>query len=773
MPRCFLSCLVALATVAVIPGHTIAGTPDSSEGATFVGSASCKTCHEQEYAAWANSHHALAMRRAVGDGPFASMNGVLLPDEVPFGESGLVRFTQVRTSQTSVSAEIREQNASSTWKLAYILGATPLVQPLVAADRGRLQALPIAFDPTAKIWFDVFSGDERLPGDYGHWLGRGMNANSNCLACHTTDYRERYDAAADSYNSTWSEMGVGCEACHGPGSTHVADTKLAYPPFGRDAALAEYRPSARNAPDTEHPGTAATSLSTPRPPATTAMLDLCATCHGLRREITAGFRPGSRLLDHYDPVLLDENDYEADGQVRGESYEWGSFQQSRMHERGVTCLACHDVHTGGLRAEGNALCLGCHEARLATTSHTGHEAESTGSLCVACHMPEKVFMTRDRRRDHSLSIPDPIAVREGGIASACEQCHASRGRDALAADALRLWPVLTSARFVDRRALAGAVASARRGSSDGAAILRGCLAGKGCEGAFARAGAAKLLARTTSERETVDALVAAVLDPDPLVRNAATYSLAEADVSGRAVVKALLSAAEDETRAVRVQAAWALRNANLDSLAVVDRMSVESAFAQWKDAATLDAAEPETQHNLALFLAARGDRAGAEAAYRRAVAIEPAGVASRHNLAMLLVADGRVDAAFQELQALVEVDAGFAPAWHALGLIAGERGDWPGAAQALGRCLKLDPGYPGALTDLTHAYLESGVANVARAVLTAATESPVARREALAGLVVVALKAGDRVEAARWARELVKVDSGASSDPTVAELVAN
>lgn len=773
----------------------------------FVGSSVCRTCHEPEYGAWEKSHHALAMRFAVTINPelpaaepaqpgaparaYSLRNGPVpplagfTPGNTRFGNGNTVQM-QV-TPERRIAAVFGEGATASTQELRYILGVSPLEQPLVATDRSRLQALPVAWDSAAGEWFDVFSGEDRRPGDYGHWLGRGMNANSQCLSCHTTDYREGYDAGSDSYSSTWSEMGVGCEACHGPGATHVASPKLPYTPFGRDAALAESQPSARSGvgagrgsalptasasttPSASTP--TSTSASVGRSPAASAMQDLCATCHALRREIAPGFLPGARLLDHYDPVLLDEDDYEADGHVRGESYEWGSFLQSRMHERGVTCAACHDVHSGNLRAVGDALCLGCHEQRMSGPAHTGHAPESAGSRCVACHMPEKVFMARDRRRDHSLSIPDPLGSKESGIASACESCHADRGREKLAADSLRLWPSLAGERFVARRALVTAVAAARRGDPDGAVLLRDSLAGKHGEGAFLRASAAKLLARTTDQRETVDALVAAVLDSDDMVRNAAAYALAEADVSRRAVAKALLTAADDEVRAVRIQAAWALRGTRLDSLAEADRMSVESAFAEWRDATALAAEEPETQHNLGLFLSERGDRAGAEAAYRRAIAIEPAGVASRHNLAMVLIAGGRVAEAAAELESLVAIDERFAPAWYALGIVRGEQRDWAASAKALGRCLKLDPAYPGALTDLTHAYLEAGVPNVARVVLTAAADSPVARREALAGLVTVSLRTEDREQARRWAGELVTVDPSAASDPAVAELLA-
>ena len=43
-----------------------------------------------------------------------------------------------------------------------------------------------------------------------------------CAECHTTDFKKGYDPAADTYRSSWSELDVGCQACHGPGADHLA-----------------------------------------------------------------------------------------------------------------------------------------------------------------------------------------------------------------------------------------------------------------------------------------------------------------------------------------------------------------------------------------------------------------------------------------------------------------------------------------------------------------------------------------------------------------------
>src|SRR5262249_6112889 len=103
----------------------------------------------------------------------------------------------------------------------------PLQQYLVQLSTGRLQAPPIAWDarPAAQggqHWFSVAPGLEPPPTDQFHWTGSQYNWNYMCADCHSTDVRKGYVAAADSFDTKFSEISVGCEACHGPGSAHVS-----------------------------------------------------------------------------------------------------------------------------------------------------------------------------------------------------------------------------------------------------------------------------------------------------------------------------------------------------------------------------------------------------------------------------------------------------------------------------------------------------------------------------------------------------------------------
>ena len=144
-------------------------------------SLSCKQCHLPQYQAWAGTDHALANR----------------PVDPAGDAAALAKFPADKGTATKVTADL-------------ILGHKPLWQPLVSETGGRWQAHEQAYDPAGHQWFNVFGQEERRPGEWGHWTGRGMNWNSMCAHCHMTGYEKRYDSAADTYHSTWVEQGIGC-----------------------------------------------------------------------------------------------------------------------------------------------------------------------------------------------------------------------------------------------------------------------------------------------------------------------------------------------------------------------------------------------------------------------------------------------------------------------------------------------------------------------------------------------------------------------------------
>jgi hypothetical protein len=144
------------------------------------------------------------------------------------------------------TVEVRaEDGRARAYRAAYVLGAHEIEQVVVDID-DALHALPVAWDTEAHEWFDVFPEAPR-PSDWAHWLAPGMNASGQCLECHVTGFEKGYDPTAQRYASTWREAGVACEACHGPGSAHVADARsrrTGLAPYGQtDAQPARWRPA--------------------------------------------------------------------------------------------------------------------------------------------------------------------------------------------------------------------------------------------------------------------------------------------------------------------------------------------------------------------------------------------------------------------------------------------------------------------------------------------------------------------------------------------------
>ena len=317
-----------------------------------------------------------------------------------------------------------------TFRIAYTFGWYPLQQYLVEFPDGRLQALSISWDSRPESaggqrWYHLYPDAAITPGDPLHWTGAFQNWNSRCATCHSTGLTKGYSEQENRYQTRWKELTVGCEACHGPGSRHVAwaggERVAARQGPGR-AARCGVAARQRHAADPQRTGAAMS-----------AQLQVCSGCHSRRTELqqpdtAAGF------FDNYLLSPLLEGLYHADGQILEEVYETGSFLQSRMHQNHVSCTNCHEPHGARLRATGNALCLQCHEpAKFQDRTHFFHEPGSAGAQCVNCHMPQQTYMGVDERRDHSFRVPDPVASVQFGVPNACTQCHKDRD-DRWAAD---------------------------------------------------------------------------------------------------------------------------------------------------------------------------------------------------------------------------------------------------------------------------------------------------------------------------------------------------
>jgi tetratricopeptide (TPR) repeat protein len=716
--------------------------PSSSPRATFVDERTCAACHPYEGERWRGSHHDLAMQEASE----ATVLGDF--DDARFESAGVE--TRFFRRDGGFWVETEGPDGRAEFEVARVFGVDPLQQVLVRFPGGRLQCLTVAWDVRERRWFSLYPGEHFAPSDPLHWTGLYQRWNSMCADCHSTDLRRGYDVERDEYETSFAALDVGCQACHGPGSEHV-----------------EWAEQREIGDDDEWRNGLVTSL---RRGAQREQLDVCAPCHSRRVRLTETNEIGAPFLDGFLPERLSASFYHSDGQIEDEVFEWGSFAQSKMHERGVACSDCHEPHSLELLAPGDAVCLQCHvdtppterfptlvAKRYDTPEHHHHPPESEGARCVSCHMPTRTYMVVDPRRDHSLRIPRPDLSVELGTPNACNDCHTERTA-AWAAETVDAWygaherprtfaPVFAAARRGDATALAGLVALARDAETP----------------AIVRASAVELWGNYPAAfgREPLaSALRGALADRDGLVRAMAVERLDLVPPERRVELAGPLLA--DPLRAVRVAAARVLAPA-ARALAPPERERFERAATEFLAVQAAQADMPWSRLNRGVFAADQGDLAGAEAEYRAALRLDPTFLPARFNLANLLNAAHRNADAEEVLRAGLghAPDAAGEGELHvSLGLLLAEEQRLDEAAAALARASELVPDRPRVFTNLGLALRALGRTTEAETALWTARAKDPRDTDALQVLAELAAARGDRDQAVALAEELARLLPG-------------
>jgi predicted CXXCH cytochrome family protein len=720
------------------------------EPARYVGNTACTGCHAAEAALWKTSHHAMAMRPAIAAnvlGDFRDSSFAAAGVSTDFHHAGDT-FT-VRTDGSD--------GVPHDYDIGYTFGVYPLQQYLVAFSGGRLQALGVAWDSRPKDkggqrWFHLYPDHPPPPGDPVHWTGRDQTWNYQCAACHSTNLRKNYDLAADRYATTWTDVDVSCEACHGAGSGHLAWAHTAKPPFSaadRMGLAAWLKPSDQGRWEMNPQ----TGIARRTEKLVSAEVDACAGCHARRREIAADRPAGKPFLDSYLPALLEPGMYHADGQIDGEVFEYGSFLQSRMYRAGVTCSNCHEPHSAKLRAEGNALCAQCHmPAKFDVADHTHHPAGSTGAQCVNCHMPVKTYMVVDDRRDHSFRVPRPDLSASLDAPDACTQCHKDRSAD-WAAHAVAGW-------FPGGRQTQPhygiALQAGRTGGADAERQLDALILDTGQPG-IARASALPLLPRYESSA-SAPAIAAAVADPDALVRAAVPRAISA--TTPASIIKSTLPLLHDPVRAVRTEAARSLSGVDPQVIPADQRDALTAAEDELVNAELVTADRPETHLNLGLLDTRRARPAEAEAEYATALRLDPKFVPAMMNLADLDRMRGQDAQGEALLRKALAMEPANADITHSLGLLLVRQHNYAEALPLLRKAAELAPdntryGYVYAI-----ALNSTGAPDQARALLERIHAGHPADPDVLVALVTTARSAGDMPTALMHARELAKLYPG-------------
>jgi tetratricopeptide (TPR) repeat protein len=668
---------VSLIIAAYLWADWYSGLPDDAQ-AGFVGRQTCAQCHASQHDAWTGSHHDLAMDAATDATVLGDFNDAELTHH------GVTSRLFKRNGKFFVNTEGPDGKLAD-FEVKYTFGVDPLQQYMVEFDRpadlpadevARLQVLRISWDTQNKRWFHLDPPDvkEKLdPTDELHWTGLAQRWNHMCADCHSTNLKKNYDVAKNQYHTTWSEIDVSCEACHGPGSLHVqiAKSNSLFWDRKRGYALARLK-DASNVPQVQ----------------------ACAPCHSRRRVIAPDYTAGCNYYDYFSNELLTSAAYYPDGQIMDEVYEYTSFLESKMFHKNIRCSDCHDPHSAKLKHTGNQLCTSCHQhpaGKYDGEIHHRHPVKSTGAQCVECHMPQTTYMDVDPRRDHSLRVPRPDLSVKLGTPNACTRCHvrdgvlpggkgtgdrgqgtegetlakllvrkdlkeyadwlaaARRGDDGVKArlaevdhwaDAmLDVWYGKTRKKEPH---FAEALAAARAMTPDAPEKLRDLLTNRN-QPAVARATAALELSAYVEENNgPTQTLRKALVERDPQIRSAAVLALQQ-DATPQ-TISALAPLLKDHTRLLRTEAARSLAVMGADNLRGDERTDFKNALDECFRSLGVDNDRAAGHMSVAILYEALGESAQAQAAYETALRVEPGSIGARTNLAALY------DRQFQEAQ---------------------------------------------------------------------------------------------------------------------------
>jgi tetratricopeptide (TPR) repeat protein len=577
------------------------------EGPVFVGRQTCIECHKKEDDLWLGSHHDLAMDSATDKTVLGDFS------DCEFRHKGLTHRMFRKEGRFYIHTQ-GPGGEFGDFQVTHTFGYTPLQQYLVPFEGGRLQCLPIAWDTERKRWFHlgdtVYKGQNIDPDNWLYWTNQSQNWNGMCADCHTTNLRKNYDPNTGTYHTTWSEIDVSCEACHGPASGHLEWASL---------------------PEDSRPMDVNTGLIVKTRDLTSQeLMNVCARCHS-RRSILGDYENNNEdLLNYMIPQLITEPYYHVDGQIREEDYEYASFTQSKMFEKNIKCSDCHDVHSVKTLKDDNQLCLRCHRPDIYNTpDHHLHKMgesqtprlinrykpeyrEGTGAQCVNCHMVGQFYMGNDYRRDHSFRIPRPDLTLRLGSPNACTDCHTDKS-DAWAQGYIEKWygtkkrphygETFTDAGHADLKSIPALILYAENELFP----------------LMIRATAVQLLGNYNDSLST-RAIEKALGDPASLIRHTAVMSYHPSDAS--VYEKHLLPLLNDPVMGIRAEAAIRLSQVPESMLGDPAKRAMKAAMEEYRKLNLYVADFAGGRFNLGVMYANAGNLDLAAKAYEEALKID-------------------------------------------------------------------------------------------------------------------------------------------------------
>ena len=416
----------------------------------FTSSKACRACHPDQYASWHRSFHRTMTQAATPEAVTGDFDGVRL------GSRGR------EYNLESTDGELWVEMVDPVWERELLLTGRdpdgpadpPRVRRQVVMTTGshHMQTYWVATGNGREVWnlpfVHLFEQDRWVPREdvflrppderrfFAMW-------NNSCIDCHSTAGKVGFDFAAEVFDSRVAELGIACEACHGPAAEHVA--------ANRDP-LRRYRLHLTGAADP--------TIVQPERLDSRAASEVCGQCHGVSLSdemdwLANGYRyragdelettrdlvrpavgsPADRLreLVAKSPTAIASR-FWPDGMVRVSGREYSGMLESGCFQRGeLSCLSCHSLHSSdpddqlGAGMDGDEACLQCHDSyREKIEAHTRHRPQSSGSRCYNCHMPHTTYGLLTAMRSHWIDSPSAASSVATGRPNACNLCHLDR-----------------------------------------------------------------------------------------------------------------------------------------------------------------------------------------------------------------------------------------------------------------------------------------------------------------------------------------------------------
>jgi len=621
--------------------------------AAYLGDMRCLSCHQKEHTLWQNSHHDLAMQKADTATVLGNFNTTI--------DYNGIKTTFYKKGKTFMVRTEGPDGKLHDYEVAYTFGVYPLQQYLIPFPGGRYQALDIAWDSRKKEeggqrWFHLHPNDKVRAGDPLHWTGPNLNWNYMCADCHSTNLKKNYDPESHMYATTYDVINVSCEACHGPGSEHVewANNPKAYKGalhLGLSVDLSAFAKERWKI-------DARSGKPVRLQPIDRSEVDLCARCHSRRSQLDDDITPGMPFGDHYLPATLTDPLYFPDGKIEDEVYVYGSFLQSKMYAKGVTCSDCHNAHSLDRHAGGDKVCNSCHyRNKYDTPEHHRHTKGDAG--CIDCHMPPRTYMGVDVRNDHSFRVPRPDLSVGTATPNACNICHKDKSPEWAAEKVVKWYGKVPTG----KQDFAHALTALRSGSGRAPQSLYDVLIGDAPD--IAKATAASHLGEYPS-RQTYTTALQLLQNNDGLIRFNALTALEAFPLQMR--VRQTFDMLDDPLKMVRVEAAKQLSAIAPGEMDTWSRIKLQKGVEEYRQTLLFNADRAESQIALGALYANLGDNDKAEAAYKEALRLQPYFVPAYVNFANFYQKSGNEKAAFEVFRQGVGVLPDDASLHHALGL---------------------------------------------------------------------------------------------------------